>query len=130
MADDGVEYPELVDVLRYETADGPSYRSVPAGEGERIVAVHEDERRNRLRVRRLVLGAVAAIAVGYGVVTESILLGVVGAGIVLVVGWQTGDGRSPAEAIPELVEERIQQDRASATYEIDVHTTEPWSEQG
>ncbi|MDF9746629.1 hypothetical protein [Natrinema salsiterrestre] len=129
MVDDSVEYPELVDVLRYETADGPSYRSVPAGEGERIVAVHENEVRNRLWVRRLVLGAFAAIGVGYGVASGNALLGAVGAGIVLVVGWQTGNGPDRAGAIPELVDERIQQERASSAYEIDAHTSDPWNEQ-
>ncbi|PCR90753.1 hypothetical protein [Natrinema ejinorense] len=127
MADESVEYPELVDVLRYETTAGASYRSVPAGEGKRIVAVHEDEVRKQQWVRRIVLGIVAAVVVGYGVLTGNALLGTIGAGIVLVVAWQTG--ADYAAATPELVDERIRQARATSTYEIDTHTTDPWSDE-
>ncbi|MBZ6493730.1 hypothetical protein [Natrinema longum] len=127
MADESVEYPELVDVLRYETTAGASYRSVPAGEGKRIVAVHEDEVRKQLWVRRIVLGVVAATVVAFGVLTGNALLGTIGAGIVLVAAWQTDADHSAA--IPDLVDERIRHERASSTYDIDTHTTDPWNDE-
>ncbi|WP_226006425.1 hypothetical protein [Natrinema salinisoli] len=127
MVDDSVEYPELVDVLRYETADGPSYRSVPAGDGKQIVAVHEDEFRKRRQMRRLLLGIVVAVVVGYGILTGSGLLGGLAAGFVLFAGWRFEIDQNDLR--PDLVDERIRRERATETYEIDSHSDDPWTDQ-
>ena len=73
-----------VDVLRYETDDGPVYRAAPAGEGEPIVAAHERERRERDRLRPVIGGVLALVSVGYGVFTDSLPLGLLGGAVVVV----------------------------------------------
>ncbi|WP_207217144.1 hypothetical protein [Natrinema altunense] len=117
---------DLVDVLRYETASGPSYRSVPAGEGTRIVAAHENELRKRIRVRRLGIAGIA-IAVGVGgVLIEHAIVGALVAAILVGAGWLVeGDHEG---FVPTVVDERIRLERAASTYDIDVHSADPYQE--
>ena len=105
-----------VDVLRYETDDGPVYRAAPAGEGEPVVAAHERERRERDRLRPVVGGVLALVSVGYGVFTDSLLLGLLGGAVVVAfsVGGTDGDGR-----VPELVDGNVFRRDAEQNYELE-----------
>ncbi|WP_228370989.1 MULTISPECIES: hypothetical protein [Natrinema] len=126
MAEDEFDDRELVDVLRYETASGPSYRSVPAGEGKRIVAAHENELRKRIRVRRLGLTAIA-IAVGVGgVLVERAAVGALVAAILVGAGWLAGGDHEGF--VPTVVDERLRLERAASTYDLDVHSADPYQE--
>ncbi|MDS0293126.1 hypothetical protein [Halogeometricum luteum] len=77
---------ELVDVLRFSRAGGPDrYVAVPAGEGERVVAARERQRRRRVRVLRALKWFVVLVSAGYAaVVAEQVVLGLLGAGLVHV----------------------------------------------
>lgn len=112
--------PRTVDVLRYETDEGAVYRAAPAGEGEEIVAAHERELRKRGQIR-LALGAIIAIAcVGYGVLTESLSLGLLGAGLVAVAFYLGDRGTSDDdEMVPELVERNQFREDAAAEYDLE-----------
>ncbi|WP_123534978.1 hypothetical protein [Halosimplex salinum] len=107
-----------VDVLRYQTDDGPVYRAVPAGDGEAVVAAHERELRKRRSLRWAVGVAVALTSVGYGLLTESPLLGLLGGGIVaaaLLVGGDDGEA-----LVPELVERSVFRHDAARQYGLEV----------
>jgi hypothetical protein len=115
MPDDGLR---TVDVLRYETPDGPSYRAIESGRGEQIVAAHEREVRKRRLLRWILLGGIAVAVAGYGVFVDQVVLGGAAAVVVLAAGyWQGGIGD---EAIPELVERNTYRDRAAEAYDLDV----------
>jgi len=106
-----------VDVLRYETDEGPVYRVAPAGDGGAIVAAHEDELRKRRQVRR-VLGAVIALgAVGYGVATGSLAVGALGGAAVLAAFSLAGDDGDGA--VPELVERNQFRRDAERAYDLE-----------
>ena len=105
-----------VDVLRYETDDGPVYRAAPAGEGEPVVAAHERELRKRDRLRPVVGGVLTLASVGYGVFTDSLLLGLLGGAVVVAfsVGGTDGD-----ERVPELVDGNVFRHDAEQNYELE-----------
>jgi len=107
-----------VDVLRYETDEGPVYRAAPAGEGEEIVAAHERELRNRQRMRVLLGALIASVALGYGYLTDALLLGLLGAGLVAV-AFFLGDGGADESMVPELVEQNQFRADAAARYDLD-----------
>ncbi|ELY72487.1 hypothetical protein [Natrinema pallidum] len=126
MVEDEFDDRDWVDVLRYETASGPSYRSVPAGEGNRIVAAHENELRKRIRVRRLGMTGIA-IAVGVGgVLVERAVVGALVVAILVGAGWLAGGDHEGF--VPTVVDERIRLERAASTYDIDVHSDDPYQE--
>ncbi|WP_459193347.1 hypothetical protein [Halosimplex sp. J119] len=106
-----------VDVLRYETDDGPVYRSVEAGRGEAVVDAHQRELRKRRLSQHLVAGVLALAIAGYGMFTESLLLGALGAAAVIVatIVGRTGED----EMVPQLVEQNIYPHDAEREYDIE-----------
>lgn len=107
-----------VDVLRYETDDGPVYRTIEAGDGEAVVRAHEDELRKRRLVRRVFLGLFALAGVGYGLLTDSLLVGILVAATVIVVAVVT-DGYSEDEHVPDVVEQNMYEHDAEQQYDIE-----------
>jgi hypothetical protein len=101
-ASDDREEPDRYDVLRY--SDG-TYRSVPAGAGEEIIAVHESEVWKRRWIVSVAAGVVVFIIV---VVGGSWALGetLIPAGLGSVIGIATGVARywhlDDSDQIPEL----------------------------
>lgn len=106
-----------IDVLRYETDRGPVYRAAPAGEGEAVVAAHEEELRKRRQLRRVLGGVVALILAGYGVATRSLAVGALGAAAVVAAFYLAGDDAD--EAVPELVERDQYRRDAEREYELE-----------
>lgn len=112
------EGPERVDVLRYESPDGPSHRSIEAGHGAEVVAAHESEYRKRERIRRVTTAVVTVLAVGGGVGFDRPLVGVAGAAVVLGAFFLGGHDREAV--VPEVVATSIAPDRAAERYDLDV----------
>jgi len=110
--------PERVDVLRYESAEEPSHRSVEAGRGADVVAAHETEYRKRERIRRVTTAVVTVLAVGGGVGFDRPLVGVAGAAVVLGAFLLGGHDRD--EVVPEVVATGVAPDRAAERYDLDV----------
>ncbi|WP_254763934.1 hypothetical protein [Natrinema marinum] len=125
MTDERAEYPESVDVLRYETPTGSSYRSVPAGDGEPIVVAHADEFQRQVWIRRITVAGAAIAAIFVSALFRRVLLGAAVAAILAGSLWTFDLDRDGS--VPTLVDEGIRRDRASSTYDIDVHTADPWS---
>lgn len=111
-ADDGP-----VDVLRYETDDGPVYRAIEAGEGDAVVAAHEREFRKRRQLRRVLLGVVALVCVGYGALTESLLIGLLGGAVVVAALFLMEDERE--ELVPTVVERNQFRRDAEREYDLE-----------
>ncbi|QPV64840.1 hypothetical protein I7X12_09645 [Halosimplex litoreum] len=106
-----------VDVLRYETDEGPVYRATPAGEGEAVVAAHEREVRERRTGRLLATGTVVAAIVLTGVVMESVVATVAGLLFVAVVHVSKDDDHD--ESVPELVERNQFRRDAERAYDLE-----------
>ncbi|WP_415379723.1 hypothetical protein [Halosimplex sp. TS25] len=106
-----------VDVLRYATDDGPVYRTIEAGRGEVVVDAHERELRKRRLLRYLIAGVVALASIGYGVLADSLLIGV--AGGVVFVSVVSVTGADDDEMVPELVERNALRRDAEREYEIE-----------
>jgi len=92
------------------------YRAIEAGRSAAVVDAHEDEVRRRDRVRLAVVGVVALAALGYALVQGSLLLGVIGAGVVGGVGVL--QVRLSEPRVPRLVEEHVDRERAAELYEL------------
>lgn len=114
--------PERVDVLRYESPEGASHRSVEAGRGADIVTTHESEYRKRERIRRVTTAVVTVLAVGGGVGFDRPLVGVAGAAVVLGAFLLGGHDRD--EVVPEVVATSVAPDRAAERYDLDVRAHE------
>jgi len=106
--------PDRVDVLRFETPDGPEYRTVAAGRGSEIVLAHEREARKRRQMRSLLLGVVAVVVLGAGVALSR---PVVGAGLAALVGVVAVVTDSDRAVVPELVAEGLHPETAAAEYD-------------
>lgn len=118
MSESVLEETNTVDVLRYETPEGETYRPIEAGRGQAVVDAHRREVRKRKVVRWLLLAFVAAFAVGYGAFVSRPLLGALTGAIVLVVAYLQDD-RWTEEMVPELVERGIRARDAEARYELE-----------
>ncbi|WP_436931804.1 hypothetical protein [Halosimplex halobium] len=105
-----------VDVLRYETEEGPVYRAAPAGDGEAIVAAHERELRKRRVGRLLATGSVVVAVVVTGAIMESVAVTVAGLLFVAVVHVSKDDAD---EAVPELVERNQFRRDAERAYDLE-----------
>jgi len=106
-----------VDVLRYETDDGPVYRAAPAGEGGAIVAAHERELRKRRVGRLLAAGLVALGIVAYGVLSDSLALAAAGVALVAV-GFAVG-GDDAEAVVPEVVDRNQFRRDAERAYDLE-----------
>jgi hypothetical protein len=106
-----------VDVLRYETDRGAVYRAAPAGEGEAIVAAHEEELRKRRQFRRVLGGVVALGVAGYGVATRLLAVGALGAAAAVAAFYFAGDDGD--EAVPKLVERNQYRRDAEREYDLE-----------
>ncbi|WP_207589756.1 ATP-dependent protease LonB [Halomontanus rarus] len=87
---------DLQDVLIYHNPDDgnePRVRTVPAGKGEEIVAVHREEANKRNRRRSILMWVIVAGIVAYTILTgSSILLGLLAAGVIWLVFRTMGRG--------------------------------------
>lgn len=108
-----------VDVLRYESADGPRIRTVPAGTGQVVVDAHVQERRKRRVLRRLLEVVLAAVVAGYALLADRLVLGALGLvaiGILFAVTDRDG-----VSVVPELVERNLPRERAERLYDVETH---------
>ncbi|SEW03759.1 ATP-dependent protease LonB [Natrinema salifodinae] len=86
---------DLQDVLVYHNPDDgnePKVRTVPAGKGDQIIDAHKEEARKRNQMRSILMWIIIAIVVGYAILTGSILLGILAAGIIWLIFRYTNRG--------------------------------------
>lgn len=113
-----------VDVLAFDGRDGVVYRSVTAGQGEAVVAAHEEAltTRRRLFTAVVVLGAVVAVGVG-AVTFGDVPLGLLAGLAVLVAGYFAGPD---ADAVPEVVLAGATPQAAADAYDVEYHSEDPF----
>ncbi|WP_089700198.1 hypothetical protein [Halogranum gelatinilyticum] len=93
---------ELVDVLRYADGGGLRYVTVPAGDGDRVVAAAETDRRRQEAMRTLLKWVVIACVLAYEVaVADDVVLGGFAA-VAVAVGFAVGD-RGTDATVPHVV---------------------------
>lgn len=86
---------DLADVLRYPSGD---VKAVPAGNGEGIVAAHDDEARKRVRITVVVLAVVVLTILGAASIAGQPFVGVAVAAVVLGAAahrWPDADAMVP-----------------------------------
>jgi hypothetical protein len=99
---------ELVDVLRYADGGGLRYVAVPAGDGDRVVAAAETERRKHETMRTLLKWVVIGCVLAYEVaVADDVVLGGLAA-VAVAVGFAAGD-RWVDGAVPDVVARDVSQ---------------------
>ncbi|WP_435344965.1 ATP-dependent protease LonB [Haloarchaeobius sp. HRN-SO-5] len=95
---------DLQDILVYHNPDDgnePKVRTVPAGKGDQIIEAYKDEARKRNQMRSFLMLIIMAVVLVYAVVTRSLLLGILAAGIVYIAFRYSG--RSTDSMIPNLI---------------------------
>jgi hypothetical protein len=119
MSDRPVDQSTAVDVLRYETDDGPAYKAVEAGRGEQIVWAHRREQRKQKLVRYGAAIVLSAGLLGFSIFSFGVLvtavLGVLLAGV-LAYGLLV---RDDPDFAPVIVEEHVQSTDAKAKYDLE-----------
>lgn len=112
---------ERVDVLRYVDGDeaGDRYVAVPAGDGDRILAAHEDEARKREQMRTFLKWLIIAVVLGYAlVVADNVLLGAVAA-VFVSVGFAAGE-RWADDVVPDVVARDVTREDAVAQWDAEL----------
>jgi len=113
-----------VDVLAFDTGGAVAYRSVAAGQGQAVVAAHEEALTTRRRLFAVVVVLGAVVAVGVGAVTfGDVPLGLLAGLAVLVVGYFAGPD---ADAVPEVVLADASPEAAADAYDVEYHTDDPF----
>ncbi len=105
---------ELQDVLVYHNPDdgnNPKVRTVPAGKGEQIVEAHKEEARKRNQMRSFLMWIIIAIVLGYALLIEEVLLGILAAGVIYL-AFRYGSRGSDA-MIPNLLVNNAEPDDRS-----------------
>ncbi len=78
---------ELQDILVYPNSDDPNnpiVRTVPAGRGKLIVAAHKAEARKKIQFRNTLLMLLMLGIIGYAVITQQLLMGVLAAAFLFI----------------------------------------------
>jgi Lon-like ATP-dependent protease len=104
---------DLQDILVYHNPDDgnePKVRTVPAGKGDQIIEAYKDEARKRNQMRSFLMLIIMAVVLVYAVVTRSLLLGILAAGVVYLAFRYSG--RSTDSMIPNLVVNNAEQQTA------------------
>jgi hypothetical protein len=110
---------QAVDVLRFGSGDGATYRLATAGKGDEVVQAHTEEADIREWLRTT-LGIVAVVAsIGGGVILDAAVEGVVLAVLLGVVFWLAQLRADPDEFDPDVVAEDIPRWRAHEQYDIE-----------
>lgn len=105
-----------VDVLEYRSGATPTYRLVPAGKGEGVVAAHERELRKRELLRTVFTAIVVVAALGAGVVTDHPLVGAGVAAVVAVAYWL--GGYDDEAVVPTVVDRNLFPRDAADRYDL------------
>ncbi|WP_257298937.1 ATP-dependent protease LonB [Haloarchaeobius sp. FL176] len=104
---------DLQDILVYHNPDDgnePKVRTVPAGKGDQIIEAYKDEARKRNQMRSFLMLIIMAVVLVYAVVTRSLLLGILAAGVVYLAFRYSG--RSTDSMIPNLIVNNAEQQTA------------------
>ena len=78
---------ELQDILVYPNSDDPNnpiVRTVPAGRGKQIVGAHKAEARKKIQFRNTLLMLLMLGIIGYAVITQQLLMGVLAAAFLFI----------------------------------------------
>lgn len=95
---------DLQDVLTYSNPkddNNPRVRVVPAGKGKQIVDAHKEEAQKKQNMKDTLMWILILLAGGYGILTGSILIGIVAAAVIfLAFRYGTADAD---ENVPNLI---------------------------
>jgi len=110
------ETSRTVDVLKYASGEGETYRLIESGKGEQVVEAHEFERRKRTLLRRVVTVLGSLGAVGVGVLTDNPLVGGLVAAVVVGAFWY--GNRNREEVVPTVVDRNMYPRNAADRYDL------------
>jgi Lon-like ATP-dependent protease len=95
---------DLQDILVYHNPDdgnAPKVRTVPSGKGDQIIEAHKEEARKRNQMRSFLMWIIIAIVLGYAILTQRLLIGLVAAAAVYLVFRYSNRGSD--SMIPNLI---------------------------